>query len=74
MFSTFLIVALTVLTVTATDNTDIQPYSLPTCDQMIDALQVLIQYYERNVRYIIIDAYYGLRAASGKPGSRYTIV
>ena len=68
MLSTFLIVALTVLTVTATNNTDNQPYSFPTDNQMIDALQLLIQYYENNVHYVIVDAYYGLRAASGKQG------
>ena len=40
-------------------------YPVPTCDQMINALDGIVQYYEKSYKLMIFDAYYGLVRSKG---------
>ncbi|EDV19255.1 uncharacterized protein TRIADDRAFT_62295 [Trichoplax adhaerens] len=59
-----LLLALPIFSVAVSNTITSSSYSPPTYNQMMHALENLLQYYERNAEHIIVDAYYGLKVTT----------
>lgn len=64
-FLILILLANHIVRIEAAPSTSNYRYPVPTCNQMIKALDDIVKYYERNYKLMIFDAYYGLVRSEG---------